>query len=47
MDRRQFLLAVPFGALLPSSASAQAPGRVYRIAVISPSEALIEIIRKF
>jgi hypothetical protein len=30
MDRRQFLLAVPGGALLPSWASAQEPGRVYR-----------------
>ena len=39
MDRRQFLLAVPGGALLPSWASAQEPGRVYRMAVISPSEA--------
>ena len=39
MDRRQFLLAVPCGALLPSLASAQEPGRVYRMAVISPSEA--------
>ena len=36
MDRRQFLLALPCGALLPSSASAQAAGRNYRIAVISP-----------
>ena len=39
MDRRQFLIAVPCGALLPSSASAQEPGRVYRMAVISPGEA--------
>src|ERR1700730_9645836 len=39
MDRRQFLVAVPCGALLPSLASAQEPGRVYRIAVISPAEA--------
>jgi putative tryptophan/tyrosine transport system substrate-binding protein len=46
MNRRQFLLAVPGGALLPASASAQAPGRVYRIAVISPSEAPVEMIRK-
>jgi ABC-type uncharacterized transport system substrate-binding protein len=38
MDRRQFLLAVPGGALLPSLASAQEPGRVYRMAVVSPSE---------
>jgi putative ABC transport system substrate-binding protein len=46
MDRRQFLLAVPGGVLLPASASAQAPSRLYRIAVISPSEAQIETIRK-
>jgi putative ABC transport system substrate-binding protein len=46
MDRRQFLVAVPCGALLPSLASAQEPGRVYRIAVISPSEATVEMIRK-
>ena len=45
MDRRQFLLAVPCGALLPSLASAQEPGRVYRIAVISPAEGVIELIR--
>ena len=45
MDRRQFLLAVPGGALLPSWASAQEPGRVYRMAVISPSEATVEMIR--
>src|SRR5580704_17114569 len=45
MDRRQFLLAVPGGALLPSLASAQEPGRVYRMAVISPSEATVEMIR--
>ena len=44
MDRRQFLLAVPGGALLPSWASAQEPGRVYRMAVISPSEATVEMI---
>src|SRR6516225_4567923 len=47
MDRRQFLLAVPCGALLPSLASAQEPGRLYRIAFITPSEALIEMMRKF
>jgi len=41
MDRRQFLVAVPCGALLPSLASAQEPGRVYRIAVISPAEAAV------
>ena len=46
MDRRQFLLAVPCGALLPSSASAQEPDRVYRIAWISPSEAAVEMMRK-
>jgi hypothetical protein len=46
MNPRQFLLAVAGGALLPASASAQAPGRVYRIAVISPSEAPVEMIRK-
>jgi putative ABC transport system substrate-binding protein len=46
MDRRLFLLAVLGVALLPASASAQAPGRLYRIAVISPSEAQIETIRK-
>ena len=46
MDRRQFLLAVPCGALLPSLASAQEPGHVYRMAVISPSEAAVELIRK-
>ena len=45
MDRRQFLAAVPCGALLPSLASAQEPDRVYRMAVISPSEAAIEMIR--
>ena len=45
MDRRQFLVAVPWGALLPSLASAQEPGRVYRMAVISPSEAAVELIR--
>ena len=45
MDRRQFLLAVPCGALLPSLASAQEPDRVYRMAVISPSEAAVELIR--
>jgi ABC-type uncharacterized transport system substrate-binding protein len=47
MDRRQFLLAVPCGALLSSSASAQEPGRVYRIAWVSPSEAPIGMMRKF
>ena len=47
MDRRQFLLAVPVGALLPASASAQAPGRLYRIAFITPSAATIEDFRKF
>ena len=45
MDRRQFLVAVPCGALLPSLASAQEPGRVYRMAVISPSEGAVEFIR--
>jgi putative tryptophan/tyrosine transport system substrate-binding protein len=45
MDRRQFLLAAP-GALLPVLASAQAPGRLYRVAVLSPSEATVEEIRK-
>ena len=45
MDRRQFLLALPCGALLPSSASAQAAGRNYRIAVISPGQAPIEMLR--
>jgi len=47
MDRRQFLLAVAGGALLPESALAQAPDRLYRIAFISPSEATIEWMRKF
>src|SRR5215469_1159436 len=47
MDRRQFLLAVPGGALLPSLASAQEPGRLYRIALITPSEMTVEMIRKF
>ena len=47
MDRRQFLLAVSCGALLPMSASAQAPGRLYRIALITPSEATVEWCRKF
>ena len=42
MDRRQFLLAVLCGALLPSLASAQEPGRVYRMAVISPAESAVE-----
>src|SRR4029077_15694044 len=45
MDRRQFLLAVPCGALLSSSASAQEPGRVYRMAVISPAERPVEEMR--
>ena len=45
MDRRQFLLAVPCGALLPSLALAQESGRTYRMAVVSPSEATIEMIR--
>ena len=44
MDRRQFLLTVPCSALLPSWASAKEPGRVYRMAVISPSEAAVELI---
>ena len=47
MDRRQFLLAAPGGALLPASALAQVPDRLYRIAFISPSEATIEWMRKF
>src|SRR5215831_7768860 len=47
MDRRQFLLAVPAGALLSASASAQAPGRLYRIAVISPSELAVADFAKF
>ena len=47
MDRRQFLVAVPCGALLPSLASAQEPGRVYRMAVISPSEAATVEMRNF
>ena len=47
MDRRQFLLAVPGGALLVTSASAQEPGRLYRIAYITPSEAMVEFFRKF
>jgi putative ABC transport system substrate-binding protein len=46
MDRRQFLLAVPGGGLLVASASAQEPGRVYRIAFITPSEATVENCRK-
>src|SRR3984957_14276761 len=45
MARRQFLLDIPCGALLPSLALAQESGRVYRVAVISPSEATIELIR--
>jgi ABC-type uncharacterized transport system substrate-binding protein len=47
MDRRQFLLALPGGALLPALASAQEPGRLYRIAFITPSAATIEFFRKF
>src|SRR5580765_4533529 len=47
MDRRQFLVAVPYGALLSSLASAQEPGRVYRMAVISPAEASVEMVRNF
>jgi putative tryptophan/tyrosine transport system substrate-binding protein len=46
VDRRLFSLAV-LGALLPASVSAQAPGHLYRIAVISPSENTVEMIRKF
>jgi putative ABC transport system substrate-binding protein len=46
MDRRQFLLA-GLGVLLPASVSARAPDRPYRIAVISPSENTVEMIRKF
>src|SRR6516165_8023949 len=46
MDRRQFLLAVP-GALLPASALAQAPDRLYRIAFITPSETTVEDMRKY
>ena len=45
MDRRQFLLAVPCGALLPSLAVAQEPGRLYRIAMVSPSELAAEQLR--
>src|ERR1700730_15579892 len=47
MDRRQFLVAVPCGSLLPSLASAQEPGRVYRIAVISPAETAVGMFRNF
>src|SRR6516225_9037154 len=47
MDRRQFLLAVPGGALLSASALAQEPGRLYRIAFITPSELTAEELRKF
>ena len=48
MDRRQFLLgALPSGALLVASASAQTPGRLYRIAFITPSDATVENFRKF
>jgi hypothetical protein len=46
MDRRQFLLAVPCGALLSSSASAQEPGRLYRIAMVSPSELAAEQLQR-
>jgi putative ABC transport system substrate-binding protein len=46
MDRRQFLLAV-LGVLPPAPVSAQAPGRLYRIAFITPSEATVEACRKF
>jgi ABC-type uncharacterized transport system substrate-binding protein len=45
MDRRQFLLVVP-SALLVASVSAQMPGRLYRIAVVTPSEPPVEMIRK-
>jgi putative ABC transport system substrate-binding protein len=47
MDRRQFLLTITGGALLPSLASAQEPGRLYRIAVISPAEKAADEFRKF
>ena len=47
MDRRQFLLAIPVGALLLASASAQEPGRLYRVAVISPAEKAVDEFRKF
>jgi putative tryptophan/tyrosine transport system substrate-binding protein len=46
MDRRQFSLAV-LGALLVASASAQEPGRLYRIAMVTPSELTVENMRKF
>jgi putative ABC transport system substrate-binding protein len=46
MDRRQFLLAIPGGALLPSLALAQEPGRLYRIALVTPSEATVEMVRQ-
>ena len=39
------MLAVPCGALLSSSASAQEPGRVYRMAVVSPAERAVEDVR--
>ena len=45
MDRRQFLLAVPGGALLVASASAREPGRLYRVAVVSPAELAAEQVR--
>src|ERR1700690_715200 len=47
MDRRQLLLAVLCGALMSSLASAQEPGRVYRVAVISSAEAPVEMVRNF
>ena len=47
MDRREFLVAVPCGALLPWWASAQESGRVYRMAVISPAEGAVESVRNF
>jgi putative ABC transport system substrate-binding protein len=46
MDRRQLLLAV-VGVLMPASVSAQEPGRLYRVAAISPADNTIEMIRKF
>src|SRR6476646_3369872 len=45
MNRRELLAAVLCGALLPSLASAQEPGRVYRVAVISPAEGAVGMIR--
>ena len=41
------MVAVPCGVLLPSLASAQEPGRVFRMAVISPAEASVESFRNF